>query len=81
MSEPTGWTPGRQECVTLYPPPLGSCEASCGCEAVDRHHIDGDTSNNDRSNVQFLCRRCHMEADDRLSRQSSRETAQRRWAA
>ena len=27
------------------------------------HHIDADTSNNDRSNLAALCQRCHLNAD------------------
>lgn len=46
---------------------LGPCEV-CERPAVDRHHRDGDTHNNEASNVQSLCRRCHMAADGRLDR-------------
>lgn len=45
--------------------PLGPCER-CGRAAVDRHHKDGDTGNNRRSNIAILCRRCHMLEDGRL---------------
>ena len=45
--------------------PLGPCE-KCGKLGVDRHHRDGDTGNNRRSNIAILCRRCHMEEDGRL---------------
>lgn len=45
---------------------LESCE-KCGEPATDRHHIDGDTGNNERTNIMLLCRRCHMEIDGRLS--------------
>jgi hypothetical protein len=44
-----------------------TCE-NCGVPATDRHHIDGDTGNNDRSNIAILCRRCHMAADGRAVR-------------
>lgn len=44
---------------------LGSCE-KCGKPATDRHHKDGDTGNNARSNIALLCRRCHMIEDGRL---------------
>lgn len=47
----------------LYP--LGPCE-HCGKPATDRHHKDGNTRNNEPSNVEVLCRRCHMLADGRL---------------
>jgi hypothetical protein len=43
----------------------GLCETGCGKPAVDRHHIDGDTSNNARSNILLVCRRCHMHLDGR----------------
>ncbi len=46
---------------------LNKCER-CNGKATDRHHKDGDTGNNDRSNLEFLCRRCHMEVDGRLEK-------------
>lgn len=46
---------------------LGDCERCCA-PAADRHHVDGDTGNNVRENIQLLCRRCHMEVDGRLAR-------------
>ena len=45
---------------------LGDCER-CGKKATDRHHVDGDTGNNVRANLMFLCRRCHMVVDGRLA--------------
>jgi hypothetical protein len=57
---------GHDRCRALYPAPLGRCEADgCDREAVDRHHKDGDSKNNDRQNVEFLCRGCHLKADGR----------------
>lgn len=56
---------GRRTARRLYPI-IGDCERGCGDKAVERHHIDGDTTNNVRSNVLFLCRRCHMKEDGRL---------------
>lgn len=57
---------GHQEAQRLYPDPLGDCEM-CGTEpAHDRHHIDGNTLDNRRVNVWFLCVRCHMAIDGRL---------------
>jgi len=38
----------------------------CGSLKSERHHKDGDTSNNTPDNVRFLCRRCHMLEDGRL---------------
>lgn len=46
--------------------PIQSCEL-CGAGKSERHHKDGDTKNNTSANIQFLCRRCHMEKDGRLS--------------
>jgi hypothetical protein len=39
---------------------------NCGEEKTDRHHLDGNTANNDPENVITLCRRCHMLVDGRL---------------
>jgi hypothetical protein len=44
---------------------LGQCQR-CDKPAMDRHHKDGNTGNNDATNVEFLCRRCHMLEDGRL---------------
>lgn len=44
--------------------PLG-CE-KCPAKKAQRHHVDGNTLNNDPSNIKFLCVRCHMEEDGRL---------------
>ena len=44
---------------------LGPCER-CGKPGRDRHHIDGDAGNNDRSNIAILCRSCHQKIDGRL---------------
>lgn len=49
---------------------IGNCE-NCGKVASDRHHKDGNTLNNTASNLQALCRKCHMEADGRLARFSA----------
>ena len=56
---------GHQRARRLYD--LDVCER-CGEPAVDRHHVDGDTTNNALANVERLCRRCHMETDGRLER-------------
>ncbi len=53
----------RTRARRLYP--LGKCER-CPAVAIDRHHKDGNTGNNERSNIQILCRRCHMTVDGRL---------------
>lgn len=46
-------------------PLADTCERCDTSPAVDRHHIDGDPLNNVPSNIQSLCRRCHMEVDGR----------------
>ena len=45
---------------------IGQCEHCHAAKAIDRHHIDGNTLRNSRSNILFLCRRCHMALDGRL---------------
>lgn len=55
---------GRRRAQRLYRE-ICSCE-KCGKAAMDRHHVDGNTLNNDPANIEFLCRRCHMESDGRL---------------
>ena len=45
---------------------MGTCER-CDKLATDRHHIDGNPFNNRRSNISFLCRKCHMKLDGRLA--------------
>lgn len=47
--------------------PLGKC-LRCQNQATDRHHRDGNTGNNDPTNIETLCRRCHMETDGRLDK-------------
>jgi hypothetical protein len=57
---------GRQICQRLYPI-LGMCEHPlCFEMAVDRHHKDENTFNNDRSNVEFLCRSHHAQRHPRI---------------
>ena len=56
----------RMRCRRMYPE-IEKCQR-CGRKASDRHHKDGDTGNNRRDNLFFLCRRCHMELDGRLAR-------------
>lgn len=53
---------GRDRAKRLYP--LEPCEI-CGSKKSERHHVDGDTLNNERANIQFLCRKHHMEIDGR----------------
>jgi 5-methylcytosine-specific restriction endonuclease McrA len=64
---------GRTRAERLFPT-IGPC-GRCGAARGERHHIDGNTANNEASNIEALCRRCHMVEDGRLDRQiaSSRE--------
>jgi hypothetical protein len=55
---------GRKRALRLYPP--GPC-VECAAPNGERHHEDGDTSNNEPHNVKMLCRRCHMQEDGRLA--------------
>jgi hypothetical protein len=41
---------------------LGTCERCGLVPATDRHHKSGDTYDNERANVAFLCEPCHAEA-------------------
>ena len=50
----------------------------CGAGNSERHHADGNTSNNTVDNIVWLCRRCHMEEDGRL--EAATEQARRRHA-
>lgn len=59
-------TEGRQRARTLYKD-IGQCR-ECAAPAVDRHHRDGDTLNNEPDNVVPLCRSCHMRVDGRSAR-------------
>jgi hypothetical protein len=58
---------GRAIAARLYPLDGVTCEhPGCEADAVERHHIDGDTWHNARDNIALLCRFHHMEADGRL---------------
>ena len=55
---------GRSRARRLYPKQL--CHI-CG-KLGERHHKDNNPLNNDPSNIEWLCRKHHMEADGRLGR-------------
>jgi len=55
---------GRSRAYRLYPE-IGPC-VLCGNPKSERHHIDGNTCNNNADNILIVCRRCHMEHDGRL---------------
>ena len=44
--------------------PLKPCDI-CGSLRSERHHVDGNVYNNDVTNIRFLCRKHHMEVDQR----------------
>lgn len=58
---------GRCRAERLYP--SKPCEL-CGKVKTDRHHKDGNTANNNRENIMFLCRKCHINLDGRLVKQA-----------
>lgn len=76
---------GRTRCQKLYPGPL-QCEIE-GCEKkAERHHKDGDTLNNERSNIQFLCRSHHAKLEHRTlgfehtsEARAKQSEARKRW--
>lgn len=47
---------------------IGPCQRCGSTKSVERHHINGDTLNNQPDNVEFVCRRCHMKVDGRLDK-------------
>lgn len=54
---------GHVRAQRLYPD-IGPC-TKCGAQKAERHHKDGNTANNDWSNIEVLCRKCHMLTDGR----------------
>jgi hypothetical protein len=57
---------GRSRAARMYLN-IGNC-VLCDSTKSERHHIDGDTLNNNPENVIALCRRCHMKEDGRLEK-------------
>ncbi len=60
-------TTGQDRARRMFPSPL-PCSV-CGGKS-ERHHKDGDTLNNESSNIAWLCRRHHMIADGRILRRN-----------
>jgi len=58
---------GRQRAKRYYP--LKPCRI-CG-KIAERHHKDDNPLNNEPSNIDFLCRKHHMEADGRMERRNN----------
>ena len=48
---------GRSRALRKFP--ARPCER-CGTAKAERHHKDENTLNNDPSNVEFLCKPCHL---------------------
>jgi hypothetical protein len=71
ISKASGRARARRQYKTL-----GQCEL-CDDLAVDRHHRDDNPRNNDVSNIQYLCRACHMKIDGRAAELSARSSAPR----
>lgn len=57
---------GRYKARKIYGTMPDLCEKCGNVPPVDRHHKDGNTFNNERSNIEFLCRKCHQFEDGRL---------------
>ena len=53
---------GRSRALRLFPPQPCSV---CGKARAERHHLDGNTLNNEPGNIMFVCRKCHMAKDGR----------------
>jgi len=58
-----GWWGGHDRAQRWYK--LEPC-VKCKNKKTERHHLDGNFRNNDKENIQFLCRFHHMEIDGRL---------------
>ena len=57
---------GRSRAIRRYPN-IGPCIA-CGDTPAERHHINGNTADNEPDNIAIICRRCHMKADGRMDK-------------
>lgn len=57
---------GHCRARSLLPGPL-IC-ADCGGIGLDRHHKNGNTFDNSETNIEALCRRCHMQKDGRMGK-------------
>lgn len=51
---------GRTRALRMYPK-IGPCQ-NCGDPRSERHHLDGNTTNNAISNIVPLCKKCHSAA-------------------
>ncbi len=55
---------GRARALRIYKV-IPNCRI-CNSSRSERHHKDGNTANNSKENMDFLCRRCHMSVDGRI---------------
>ena len=55
------------------------CESCKESPAVERHHKDDNPLNNDPSNLLFVCRKCHMRLDGRISDTPGVHFHRNRW--
>jgi len=67
-ADTTKQSTGRMRAERWYPNQPCSVCGSYG----ERHHIDGNTFNNETDNIAFLCRKHHMEVDGRLAKVKSK---------
>jgi len=59
--EEAGKDAGRRRARTAFATqPCAECGATVDQIPIHRHHVDGDTLNNDPSNIRFLCARHHQ---------------------
>ena len=70
---------GRSRALRLFPI-IGPCK-SCGSPRSERHHKNGNTRDNRRSNIIPLCRSCHMKIGHPENMERFRESAKRRIKA
>jgi hypothetical protein len=59
---------GGHEFARRWFPLPSLCDDCSVAPPVDRHHVDGDPTNNVLENIAFLCRRCHQKRDGRHER-------------
>lgn len=62
----TSWMAIHRQARLLLP--NGCCEICGSNRNVDVHHKDGNPQNNDLTNLQRLCRSCHIKAHKRQKR-------------
>ena len=56
----------RGRALQLYPD-AKPCE-QCGNTRSERHHVDGNITNNKPDNIRFLCKKCHANVPEHLAK-------------